>query len=256
MSETAVPGYTEFEFDLPGALLANLVQMFAKLDREMLTRENVARVPEEQGVYQLFLDDELVYIGKTDNDAGLNRRLTRHSRKIQHRKGLDPARVSFRAIRIFVFTAVDLESDLIRHYGGTKGLAWNGSGFGSNDPGRERDTTKNKPTNFDALYPADIDRPLGMAITAPLPLETYLATLRTEVPYTIRVQRAGSSTKMHSDLQGLMVPAPPAPLSARQAISHLASIIPSGWQATKLLGYIIIYKEEREYPQSEILFRT
>ena len=118
-----IAGYREFEFDLPDALLKNLVTILDGIQKEPLRETQVAEIPDEQGVYQLFLDEEPVYVGKTDADAGLFKRLSRHSKKILHRNNLDPDRVFFKAVRIFVFTAVDLETDLIRHYGGNTGLA-------------------------------------------------------------------------------------------------------------------------------------
>jgi hypothetical protein len=155
-------GYVEFEFDLPGALLVRLIEVLDDLEIGPMLPEIVKMIPEEQGVYQLFLDGVLVYIGKTDADAGLAKRLARHGDKIQHRVGLDPARVSFKAVRLYVFTAMDLETELIRHYGGTKAVPWNGSGFGSNDPGRNRDTGTYKKEHYDSIFPIDIERPLHL----------------------------------------------------------------------------------------------
>lgn len=140
-----IPGFTDFEFDLPEALLARLIDEFDSLHAAPLNKTAVEQVPDKQGVYQLFLDRELVYVGKTDAEAGLNRRLRRHEEKIQHRPLLDPKRVSFKAVQIYVFTAVDLETQLINHYKDKKMPAvWNNSGFGANDVGQERDTTKYK----------------------------------------------------------------------------------------------------------------
>src|SRR5205823_1069268 len=118
-----------------------------------LTNENLANIPEAQGVYQLFLGDDLVYIGKTDAEAGLRKRLERHQAKIRHRQGLAPDSVNFKAVRIYVFTPMDLETQLIRHYGGERKVRWNGSGFGSNDPGRQRDTTSFRAEHFDMIFP-------------------------------------------------------------------------------------------------------
>lgn len=246
------PAYTEFEFDLPDALLSNLVRILDKLEPAKLTPDNVKAIPDEQGIYQLFLDDAPVYVGKTDAQAGLNTRLSRHCRKILHRRSLDPERVSFRAVRIFVFTAVDMETDLIRHYGGVKGLAWNGSGFGSNDPGRKRDETRNKAGNFDYEYPADIDRTLEGDLAAGSAAEVWDA-LNKRVPYTLRAQ----DKMRHADLKGSPVPELKAPFTARQAVRHVVKHLPAGWQATKLLGYVILYKERKDdYPQSEVIARS
>ena len=81
-----IAGYVEFEFDLPEALLARLVHVFADVTAAPLLPSIVAGIPEEQGVYQLFLDSggvhDLVYIGKTDAASGLRDRLSRHAAKI------------------------------------------------------------------------------------------------------------------------------------------------------------------------------
>ena len=251
-----VPGYAELEFDLPAALLRDLVKTLGQVAKVPLLTEHTMILPEEQGVYQLFLDDEPVYVGKTDSESGLMSRLTRHSRKVLHRKNLDPARVSFKAIRIYVFTAVKLEGDLIRHYGGVSGLAWNGSGFGSNDPGRERDTTKNKATNFDYQYPADIDRDVDLSLPARCSAAAALNIIGASVPYTLRMQKPGGGRKLHRDLEETMVVCPSGPTSFRAAIAAVVRQLPMGWQATKLLGYVILYKETKVYPDQEIIART
>jgi len=251
-----VPGYAELEFDLPRALLNSLVSRLDHVQRVPLLQRNTSEIPEEQGVYQLFHKEVPVYVGKTDAKAGLMIRLTRHSRKVQHRVSLDPADVTFKAIRVFVFTAVDIEGDLIRHYGGNSGLAWNGSGFGSNDPGRERDTTKNKPENFDYQHPIDIDRPLDFGFSPLATAADALNLVRANVPYTVRPQRHGSSRKLHLDLESTMVECSQAPMTTRQAVEMIVGQLPGGWQATKLLGYLILYKEERSYPDADVIARS
>jgi hypothetical protein len=247
-------GYVEFEFDLPGALLARLIHVLDGLDAVTLDSASLVQIPEEQGVYQIFLDNRVVYIGKTDAKAGLSKRLTRHARKIRHRMGLDPIRVSFKAVRIFVFTAIDLETDLIRHYGGVKDIAWNGSGFGSNDPGRERDTTKVDSSNYDAQFPIDIDRELAFAIASDETAATALARLKEALPYTLRYQgKGGGSRKPHPDFESTLLPSLRGPSTPRASIVHIVKALPGGWQATALPGYIILYKEDRAYPNAEII---
>ncbi|MDP2259951.1 MAG: GIY-YIG nuclease family protein [Caulobacter sp.] len=252
----AVPGYAELEFDLPGALLRSVVGSLDALEPIALLPENTLKIPEQQGVYQLFLRGEPVYVGKTDADAGLAKRLFRHSRKIQHRTNLDPSEVSFKAIRVYVFTTVDIETDLIRHYGAGAGLAWDKSGFGSNDPGRQRDTTNNKPENFDFQFPADIDRVIDFALPESCTAAEALRLLKRAVPYTVRAPRQGQSHKLHSDLEGQTVSFRGGPKTLRAAMAELVGQLPAGWQATKLLGYVILYKEDRAYPQSEIIARS
>lgn len=245
-------GYREFEFDLPGALLNHLVGVLDSMETAPLDAASLAGVPETQGVYQLFLDGELVYIGKTDAEAGLFRRLSRHSRKTLHRIGLSPERVSFKAVRIYVFTAIDLETQLIRHYTGKDGTAWNGSGFGANDPGRERD--KSKPGRFDVDFPLDLDRPLGVNFAGTSSAAAVVAKLKAALPYTLRVQPLSKgSRKPHIELENTSVTMTSMATTARTALAELTRQLPPGWQATALSALLILYKENDSYPGSTVL---
>lgn len=252
---SSASGYVEFEFDLPGALLGQLNLVLDALPAAELNASNLLAVPEAQGVYQLFLDGRLVYIGKTDADSGLKRRLFRHARKITHRQNLNPMRFSFKAVRIFVFTAMDLESELIRCYGGVANISWNGSGFGSNDPGRERDTTKVDLTNFDGQFPVDIDRPIDFAIVDGELASAVLARLKDALPYTFRYQSKGPRSRApHSDLSSVAVGSLSGLVTARQIVQHVLAALPAGWQAINLPGYIILYKEAlRIYPAGNVI---
>jgi hypothetical protein len=249
-------GYREFEFDLPGALLDHLVRALDGMETAPLDVGSLADVPEAQGVYQLFLDGELVYIGKTDAEAGLFRRLTRHSRKTHHRIGLSPSQVSFKAVRIFVFTAIDLETQLIRHYTGKAGTSWNVSGFGSNDPGRERD--KSKPGKFDSAFPLDLDRPLNINLVGTRSAAEVIRLLNGSLPYTLRVEsQAKGSRKPHRDLQDTLVTMTAVSNTARTALAELIAQLPSGWQGTALSAAIILYKEhEDKYPGATLIGRS
>jgi hypothetical protein len=254
-------GYAEFEFNLPEALLKELVRKFDSMASAPLTESNVAAIPEEQGVYQLFLTDgsSLVYVGKTDAAAGLRVRLGRHARKIQHRLNLDPDIVQFKAVRVYVFTAVDLETQLIEHYGGLSAVSWNGSGFGSNDPGRERDTTTYKADHFDARYPIDIDRTLSFPIPAQATAAAILRSLRLAVPYLIRAQslRQGSRAP-HPDLDATIVTIDPKrPMTPEGIIAQTVRQLPKGWHATMLPSHIIIYKDDnRNFPSGRLIARS
>ncbi|RMB07977.1 GIY-YIG nuclease family protein [Eilatimonas milleporae] len=250
-----IPGYVDFEFDLPNALLSHLIGVLDEMDPALLDPENLTSIPEAQGVYQLFLDGNLVYIGKTDAEAGLRKRLGRHALKIMHRVGLDTARVSFKAVRIYVFTAVDLESQLIRHYGGLRQVSWNGSGFGSNDPGRERDTTKFKEGHFDLTFPIDIDHPIRFAGRRNGHAAEFLSDLKTALPYVFRFQTAAvRSRKPHPDFDATLVEINElGPVTARGIIEQIVRALPRGWQATKLPSHIILYKEARHYPAGDVI---
>lgn len=247
-------GYTEFEFDLPDALLTHLIRVLDGLEIAPLTLDSVSSVPEAQGVYQLFLDGELVYIGKTDAEAGLRNRLNRHATKIQHRLNLDPARISFRAVRIFVFTAIDLETQLIRHYTGG-GTRWNNRGFGANDPGRRRDRTRIRSSNFDAMYPIDIDRPLDIDFTSARNAGQVVVRLKQALPYTFRYETEGRRPASELTDTSLVIKADAR--SARDVLIALVAQLPEGWQATSFMHQLILYRETADdYPDAVILGRS
>lgn len=254
---TSVDWFKELEFDLPVALLRSLVDLLDGMGRAPLDAAIVAQIPEEQGVYQLFLDDDLVYVGKTDSEAGLNQRLARHAKKIQQRQGLDPKRVSFKAVRIYVFTAVDLEKQLIKHYStkSATALAWDQSGFGANDPGMERDTTKLKSGHFDLLYPIDIDVGLNTpSIAGESSVAEALSKLKIEVPYIIRFQnKEGKSRKPHTDLASTRITIPSSAHTARDILRLVRDTLGVEWQITVLPGYVIVYKERKHYPHAQSL---
>ncbi len=236
--------YVEFEFDLSDALLTRLVQLLDGMEPTALTAGNVASIPEGQGVYQLFHNGGLVYIGKTDSEAGLPQRLRRHVRSIQNRQNLDVAEISFNAVRIFVFTAMDLETLLIRSYGRP---GWNNSGFGSNDPGRNRDRTRLRPEGFDARYPINVDRELDFALPAGGAAATVLAALKESLPYVFRFELDGRSRRPHPDLANAQVALTNGQQTVRAVLESVLATLPPGWQATALPSRVIIYREDYTY---------
>lgn len=242
--------FKEFEFDLPTALLRDLIGLLDGMPTAPLHGTTAAAIPEEQGVYQLFLNGKLVYVGKTDAEAGLRARLTRHAKKIQHRHDLDPAAVSFKAVRVFVFTAVDLETQLIEHYK-SKGTSpeWNLSGFGSNDPGRERDTTTLKDGHFDMRYKIDIDRDcVELGKTGTMSVAALLDTLKGSIPYVVRFQRKAPRSKQpHPELEDALVTVPSGTHSARSLLLLAQVALGPKWLITLLPGYIIVYRETASY---------
>lgn len=246
----------ELEFDLPSKLLEELVKLFEEMPNGQLDAESLQAVDEEQGVYQLFKDGELVYIGKTDSEAGLKKRLLRHSIKVQSRLNLEVSQVTFKAIRVYVFTAMDLESLLIKHYR-DKGQRpeWQHSGFGSNDPGRERDTTKVKEENFDYKYPIDLDIPVEVeSVGLEISVADMLSQAKRQLSYNIRFQSAGGR-KPHADLGDAMVQLQENRATVRELLKRAKSALGEAWQITALPGYVIIYKERAltKYPSGEII---
>jgi hypothetical protein len=148
-------------------------------------------------------------------------------------------------------------------------VPWNGSGFGANDPGRRRDTTEYKSNHFDVLFPIDLERPLDLELPASataanilLDLElpasamaaNILSVLKTILPYTFRYEKPRNP---HPDLKRSIVSMPSlSSVTAKAVIEAVVAQLPTGWQATLLPGYIILYKEARAYLYGEIIARS
>lgn len=244
-----------FEFDLHSALLRDLIAIFEQMAPAELNSEHAGQVDDGQGVYQLFFRGELVYVGKTDLEAGLRLRLLRHCGKVRSRLSLDPADVSFKAIQVYVFTAMDLEGALIRHYKENKvALSWNLSGFGSNDPGRERDNSRLKITHFDSCYPIDLELLVHVEATGSRSAASILKQLKDQLPYTVRYESISPrSKKPHPELLDTNVALPEGPISVRTALTCVASALGQEWQVTTLPGHVIVYREHRTYVHGTII---
>jgi hypothetical protein len=250
-------GFVEFEFDLPDALLQRLIAIFDEMTSAPLKSSNLSDIPDAQGVYQLVNGEDVVYIGKTDGDAGLRQRLTRHASTIRHRTNLDADKISFKAVRVFVFTAMDLETELIRHYTTRGQVAWNKSGFGSNDPGRNRDTTRLRDGHFDLLYPINLDEPIDIHLTPGMSAAAVLTLLRSNLPYYLRFEVGDVGRRPHAELVDATVNTlPQAPVTTRKIIEAVLAALPAGWQATALAGRIILYRENQDYTYGTIIGRS
>lgn len=240
-------GYVELELDLPGALLTALLKTLDATVPAPLTAENTLALPEEQGIYTLHIDgiEAPVYIGKTDGDAGLRQRLSRHYKKLAGRKNISPIDVKFKAVRLFVFTAMDLEASLIDHFGGVSKVLWSHSGFGSNDPGKERDTTRFKAEHFDTHYPVDIDFDLDWTYPTQDTVANHLQRLKEELPYLFRFERPNPNSRksFHEDFLNTFAELS-KPITPRSVIKDCLKFLPIGWKATSLPSHIICYKDD------------
>lgn len=149
---TTSEGPHHFEFDLDEAIRA---QVIAKLEASPFLSLERGVGPRESGVYALYFQENLVYIGMasketTKSERTLRDRLGEHRRKIGARQNitLDEIRVRFLTFESewWVFAA---EYALIVHYAPN----WNYSGFGSKTPGVGRPGT-DLISRFDELFPA------------------------------------------------------------------------------------------------------
>jgi hypothetical protein len=250
-------GYAEFEFDLSGALVEQVDAAFDKVGPRPLLEEEVADLPNAHGVYKLLLGGDVVYIGKTSSTGGLRVRLSKHARRVRHRVGLEPGAVTFKALKVLVFKAVDLEAGLIARYRRDTGLRtpppWNGGGFGANDPGGRRDGTRLKPTGFDARHPVDIDIPLVDFPTDEGPAGTYEA-LRAALPYPVRLAFPDGDRAAGLPAGGAVEIVQPA--TARSVLRGLLAGMPPGWQATALAGRVVIAPRIDDAPEGGIVARS
>jgi hypothetical protein len=243
-------GYAEFELDIPEVMRTELPKYFDALAAEPLVEANIAKIPQNaQGAYMLFLDGVLVYVGKTDAQAGFRSRLSRHFHNIQHRKNLNPDDIGFKAIRIFVFSNFDLETMLIEEAEKKLGRpAWNFSGFGSNDPGRNRENQE--PAKFDMDYPVDIDRSIDFIKSGTHKLLETILRLKSELPYLFRYDAAGRNYRLgHPDMEVGDVAIPIGSVTTRTVLNGIIASLPADWQVTVLPNRVILYKENVTYAQ-------
>lgn len=140
-----------FTFDLDAGIRSQLVEHLASTPKLPLER---GVGPRESGLYAIYLDGALIYIGKatktfTKSGRTLRTRLAEHIGKLSARTGGDLSR--------FQVTYATFESDwwviagevaLIRHLS----PPWNESGFGSKTPGAGRPGT-DRISEFDRLFP-------------------------------------------------------------------------------------------------------
>lgn len=236
-----IEGYGEFELDVEQVLREKLPVFFDALAPTPLTLAAIESLPQRsKGAYLLFRGDDPrpVYAGKTDTTHGFRDRLARHAWTVQGRQHLDPSEMRFKAVRIMVFAALDAEAILIREMRALMpgALAWNNSGFGSNDPGRNRDGQR--PAMFDQQFPVDINFPI-FDFPIGLPVPQALDVLKQRIPYLLRHDGLPKDVKM---------PVPGGPLTVRTLLHAAMFGLPRGFQATVLHGRIVIYEERRDYP--------
>lgn len=243
-------GFIGFEINLMKAVLDQITLALADMEGAPLTIENVATLPNRQGVYQLVHQGVVKYVGKTDADAGLNSRLRGHVKKFQQRQRIKPEDVYYRAAQIYVLTAVDIETDLIKKYR----AEWNGSSFGSNDPGRRREETNKPVDGFDMQFPIDIDLSGTLVKSGAQTVHAVLVSLKRNLPYCFRYETADEKPNAQSYLKR---PHPDQLISniliadhamtVRDLLKLIVAALPPGWQATKFASHVILYKETRAY---------
>ncbi|KOG89983.1 GIY-YIG nuclease family protein [Streptomyces varsoviensis] len=234
-SDDGTQYHKDFTLSITKALGDQLAKALKGLDRAPLAEENLARLKEKPGVYQLYLNDEFVYVGKADKS--LPARLRNHLRKISGRRNISLEEMAFSCLYVAEdFSALAPEQLLITHHKGQGDIPWNNNGFGNKDPGRQRDSTVLKRNHFDVLFPIDLDRPVEGLQAGETTLHTLLESIKTGLPYNFRYGKAAEfkTRRVHVPADGM---------TADEVFRLISAEIPTKWQITALMGYVIMYDD-------------
>lgn len=244
-------GVADFKLSITKALANQLADALATLTPQPLTLENIEALHPRPGVYELYLQGDRVYVGKAK--SSLPERLSQHRRKLSGRQKIAVADLSFKCL----YVDEDLDSAspermLIAMYSASGTSPWNNNGFGNKDPGRNRDRTELKAKHFDAHYPISLDVEFALVHEdTELRVDQLVDRLKASLPYNLRRDK-----KTHiAELRASVAKVPAGRHTARQLLSLVVAALPPGWQATALPGYVILYREEADYPSATLLLR-
>ncbi|MFE5841252.1 Eco29kI family restriction endonuclease [Streptomyces niveus] len=227
--------HKDFTLSITKALGDQLADALGKLDRAPLTEESLACLKEKPGVYQLYLNDKFVYVGKADKS--LPARLSNHLRKISGRRNISLDEMTFSCLYVAEdFSALAPEQLLITHHKGMGDIPWNNNGFGNKDPGRQRDNTVLKRNHFDVLYPIDLGRPIEGLQAGETTLHELLETIKAGLPYIFRYGKS-------AEFKTRSVHVPAAGMTADEVFQLVSAEIPAKWQVTALMGYALMYDD-------------
>lgn len=251
-----VPPTKHFTFNLAGALSDQLYEEARKktLTRAPLDTDELKQVDRIPGIYQLYKQGDLVYIGKADEN--LRRRLEDHYRKISGRRKISTSEMSFNCLYVEgTWIPVALETMLTNCYKqdeehGSE-VSWFHSGFGMHDTGSERDTTTWKRDHWDVLYPIDLDFVVPGLTPGPHPVNEILPVIKHGLPYGFRFENQWAK---HPDYLASSMTVPAGNLTATQVFDLLVSSLPTGWRVIALPGYVIMYKNTTNYPMATRIF--
>lgn len=248
-----MPAFEHFEIDIGRALIEQMYEIIRGLTPASLSPGALSALPDGMGVYQLYHQGQMVYIGKADRD--LRKRLDQHRFKIEGRQNIKIEDMSFTCLFLHEnWNPLVHESGLISSAEKATGipLDWNGNGFGNHDPGREREETQKGPDGFDARFSIDTAwRPLIRA--GDWTVDALLVELKRQLPFLLRYQTARKGAREpHPDYKDVKIRVPKADMPVDLLMSLIAARIP-GWQATAFPSHIIFYDEARAYTYGKML---
>ncbi|WNG19260.1 hypothetical protein [Cystobacter fuscus] len=178
-----VPDEQVFRFEIGPAILRQLLEKLDKIPRSPIQEALGAKYP---GFYQLFLNGEAKYIGKTSRPVGA--RLREHVRKLRGRVGISLENVQCRYAFVEDPSLVDVAEGALIDFFYLRGLAeWNLSGFGSKVTGYGRGRTA--ASEWSLQFPPDPALLLEAGADEKLTLIGLIATIGSGSSITFSVPR-------------------------------------------------------------------
>lgn len=241
--------YAPFDFDLAQAVMEQMVAAFDSLPSGRLSAENLLELRRTKGVYQLFMGEELVYVGKAG--ANIQKRLIEHSQNLAARQNIDVALIGFKALYLHRnWEPMYHESYLIERYRSRLGTSeWNTSGFGNHDPGRRREETNKPPDGFDSRYPIKPDFPCVGVVAQTWNVRELLMAMKNSLPFTFRyeVDHPKQWQRGSAAYNELEIAVPQPDMAVKDLLKLIVDDLPDTWQATIFPSHIILYREEKNY---------
>lgn len=230
-----------FKLSVTRAMKEQLIEVLDSLHPVPLDNQALQAVEQRGGIYQLLLDGESVYIGKST--SSLRARIEKHHGKLGGRVGFLVPRTTFRCVYVDEdLDALAPEKMLISAFKKAGKAPWNNNGFGNNDPGRRRDGSLVKENHFDSHYSIDLDIPVTLRLDKNQSLYVIMNNLKSALPYNFRfpalqAQERRELDAVFSDTYGVLTQ------TAREWFTWLADRMPDAWLVTALPGYVICYRE-------------
>jgi hypothetical protein len=237
--------FGRFDFDLAGGVQRQLIRDFETHQAGAMDEATIGAVDADQGVYQLFHDTKLVYVGKARN---LRKRLGEHRWNLAGRQK-PPAPMNFKCLSVHKNWVPSVHEDILIGYFTRKGLCeWNRTGFGNHDPGRNREKTDKPPQGFDTQYPINSMWPCEIAADE-YNARDLLMAIKDALPYTLRYQTDNPKQWQRGSAKynGLTVRVSRDGMPLEELLQEIKGQFPPGWQATVFPSHVIFYEEDEEY---------
>lgn len=177
------PDEQVFRFELGPAILAQLLETLRRAPlRPIRDALKEARHP---GFYQIFLDGDPKYVGKTSRS--IRARLREHVSKLRGRVELE--RVGAKFAFVEDPSLVDVSENALIDYFGEHGLAeWNATGFGSKVTGYRRG--KQIASQWAQKYPANLDWPITAGRAESISLYDLIKQIASASPITFSLPKS------------------------------------------------------------------